>query len=70
VVWYWQAVGHTLSAGVDMASWLVEMAVWWALLPGRMAVWALLLPFGLEVGLMRWLVPAWRPAGAAAQQQP
>ncbi|WIA29255.1 hypothetical protein OEZ86_011763 [Tetradesmus obliquus] len=69
VVWYWQAVGHTLSAGVDMASWLVEMAVWWALLPGRIAVWAALLPFRLELGLLRWLLPGWRTAGQAAEQR-
>jgi hypothetical protein len=65
-VWYWHAVGSTLSAGVDMASWLVEMAVWWALLPGRVAVWALLLPFRVEAAAVRWLLPGWR---APAEQQ-
>jgi hypothetical protein len=49
-----------------MASWLVEMAVWWALLPGRMAVWALLLPFRIEAALVRWLLPGRR---AQAPQQ-
>jgi hypothetical protein len=52
-----------------MASWLVEMAVWWALLPGRIAVWALLLPFRNEAGLVRWLLPGGRTQAPQQAEQ-
>lgn len=56
-LWYWQGVCYVVSGGVDMTSRLVELAIWWALLPARMALWALVLPVRLEVSLARWLLP-------------
>lgn len=45
VLWYVDAVSSVLRSGVHTATWLVELAVWWALLPGRLAWWGVSLPF-------------------------
>jgi hypothetical protein len=45
VLWYVDAVSSVLRSGVHTAAWLVELAVWWALLPGRVAWWSVMLPF-------------------------
>lgn len=45
VVWYVDAVSFVLRSGVDTAAWLVSLAVWWALLPGRLVWWAVTWPY-------------------------
>lgn len=45
VLWYVDAVTCVLRSGVHTAAWLVELAVWWALLPARFAWCSIMLPF-------------------------
>lgn len=45
VAWYVDAVTSVLRSGVHTTTWLVELAVWWALLPGRLAWWSVTLPW-------------------------
>eukprot|EP00775_Hariotina_reticulata_P007923 gene7923-8119_t len=55
VVWYWHALMALVTAGVDIAAWLVGLAVWWALLPGRMLWWCLTAPYRTAAAIARLL---------------
>lgn len=54
-LWYLHGVSSLLSAGVDIASRLVGLALWWLLLPGRVAWWAVALPLRLALLPLRLL---------------
>jgi hypothetical protein len=42
VVWLWGAFTQLGLSGAETAAWLVGWALWWAVLPARLAWWGVL----------------------------